>query len=148
MSGDPGRARLWTALCAGLHDVGKLSGFQLCDARARAQLSAGLAGDLGRIGVERMPHEVAGMHAVAEVLAALGVQEGGVSVNGAVRRVGEIIGGHHGRFHEYGGLHPANLDLLGVRPGRGSVSLTPGRCLRRWAVRCCQSASRHRRRSW
>ncbi|MGW3649204.1 CRISPR-associated helicase Cas3' [Streptomyces sp. NPDC000878] len=113
MPGDPGRARLWTAMCAGLHDIGKLSGFQLCDVRAREQLSDALSKDRGRIGVDRIPHEVAGMHSAAEVLAALGFREGDNSVNGALRRVGEIIGGHHGRFHESTGMHPANMDLLG-----------------------------------
>ncbi|MFG2703158.1 CRISPR-associated helicase Cas3' [Streptomyces sp. NPDC048386] len=113
MAGDLGRARATTALCAGLHDVGKLSGFQLCDVRARERLSDALRKDRGRIGVERMPHEVAGMRAAAAVLAALGFRGGDGSVNGAVRRVAEIIGGHHGRFHEVVDLDPANLDLLG-----------------------------------
>ncbi|MFE2219261.1 HD domain-containing protein [Streptomyces canus] len=75
-----------TALCAGLHDVGKLSGFQLCDARAREGLSGELRRDPGRIGVERMPHEVAGMHATAAVLTALGSRGTDGSVNAAVRR--------------------------------------------------------------
>ncbi|MGP4001368.1 CRISPR-associated helicase Cas3' [Streptomyces sp. 8N706] len=109
----PARARAFTALCAGLHDIGKLSGFQYCDARARALLSDSLTGDPGRIGVERMGHDVAGMHAAAAVLAALGFEADGDSVKGAVRRVAEIIGGHHGRFHEYVPLHPENQDLLG-----------------------------------
>ncbi|MEV0469279.1 CRISPR-associated helicase Cas3' [Streptomyces prunicolor] len=113
MTGDPGRARALTALCAGLHDVGKLSGFQLCDVRARDRLSDALRGDLGRIGLERMPHEVAGMHAATAVLAALGFGEADDSVNVAVRRVAEIIGGHHGRFHAFTDLHPVNRDLLG-----------------------------------
>ncbi|WP_329295604.1 CRISPR-associated helicase Cas3' [Streptomyces pseudovenezuelae] len=113
MTGDPARARAVTALCAGLHDVGKLSGFQLCDVRARERLSDALCGDLGRIGVERMPHEVAGMHAATAVLAALGFQEADGAVDAAVRRVVEIIGGHHGRFHEVKELHPVNMDLLG-----------------------------------
>ncbi|WP_369387174.1 CRISPR-associated helicase Cas3' [Streptomyces sp. CG1] len=113
IAGDLGQARAVTALCAGLHDVGKLSGFQLCDARAGERLSDAFRKDQGRIGVERMPHEVAGTHAVAAVLAALGFRDGDDSVNGAVRRVAEIIGGHHGRFHEVVDLHPANMDLLG-----------------------------------
>ncbi|MET8947856.1 HD domain-containing protein [Streptomyces sp. NPDC004542] len=46
-------------------------------------------------------------------MAALGLGEGDDSVNAALRQVGEIIGGHRGRFHELTGLHPANLDLLG-----------------------------------
>ncbi|WP_307822014.1 CRISPR-associated helicase Cas3' [Streptomyces coffeae] len=112
---DLGRARAMTALCAGLHDLGKLSGFQLCDVRAREGLSETLRGDLGRIGVERMPHEVAGMRAAGSVLAGLGFQEDGGSVNSAMRRVAEIIGGHHGRFHDVVGFHTANLDLLGGR---------------------------------
>ncbi|MEV5434463.1 CRISPR-associated helicase Cas3' [Streptomyces sp. NPDC052682] len=113
MAGDLARARAVTALCAGLHDVGKLSGFQLCDARARELLSDALRKDRGRIGVERMPHEVAGMRAAAGVLMALGFRDGDGSVNAAVRRVAEIIGGHHGRFHEAVDLDSANLDLLG-----------------------------------
>ncbi|ULR48559.1 CRISPR-associated helicase Cas3' [Streptomyces deccanensis] len=113
MPGDPGRARSWTAMCAGLHDVGKLSGFQLCDRRAGARLSEALSRDRGRIGVERMPHEVAGMQAASVVLAVLGCRDGDSSVNGAMRRVAEIIGGHHGRFHELQEFHPANMDLLG-----------------------------------
>ncbi|MEV0641661.1 CRISPR-associated helicase Cas3' [Streptomyces sp. NPDC050619] len=113
VEGDPARARAVTALCAGLHDVGKLSGFQLCDVRARERLSDALRGDRGRIGVEWMPHGVAGMHAAPVVLAALGFREDDGSAKGVVRRVAEIIGGHHGRFHECTGLHPVNMDLLG-----------------------------------
>ncbi|MFI6019032.1 CRISPR-associated helicase Cas3' [Streptomyces sp. NPDC051287] len=113
LAANPGRARGFAALCAGLHDLGKLSGFQLCDVRAREGLSGLLRGDLGRIGVERMRHEVAGMHAAAQVLAALGFRDGDSSVNAAVRRVAEVIGGHHGRFHEFVDFHPDNADLLG-----------------------------------
>ncbi|MFF0742141.1 CRISPR-associated helicase Cas3' [Streptomyces sp. NPDC004111] len=93
---DPLGARALVGLCAGLHDIGKLSGFQLCDARGREQLSARLSGDLGKIGVERASHGVAGMEAAPAVLEALGF---GSDVDGAVRRVAEIIGGHHGQFH-------------------------------------------------
>ncbi|MET8680004.1 CRISPR-associated helicase Cas3' [Streptomyces sp. NPDC004647] len=113
MEEDPARARAFTALCAGLHDIGKLSGFQYCDARARALLSESLTNDPGRIRLERMGHDVAGMHAAATVLAALGFEAGGTSVKGTVRRVAEVIGGHHGRFHEYVPIHPQNQDLLG-----------------------------------
>ncbi|GGM23213.1 CRISPR-associated endonuclease/helicase Cas3 [Streptomyces fumigatiscleroticus] len=107
------RARGLAALCAGLHDVGKVSGFQLCSARGRAGLSGELLGDMGRIGVERLSHDVAGMHAAAAVLEVLGFPKAGDSVKGAVRRVAEIIGGHHGVFHEYVDWHEGNADLLG-----------------------------------
>ncbi|MEX3105997.1 MULTISPECIES: CRISPR-associated helicase Cas3' [unclassified Streptomyces] len=113
VAGDLERARGVTALCAGLHDVGKASGFQLCDVRGREGLSGVLRQDMGRIGVERMPHEVAGMRAAASVLAALGFGEGGMAQNDAMGRVAEIIGGHHGRFYEARALHPVNMDLLG-----------------------------------
>ncbi|MFF9307092.1 CRISPR-associated helicase Cas3' [Streptomyces sp. NPDC014777] len=107
------RARGVVALCAGVHDIGKISGFQLCSARGREGLSNSLLGDVGRIGVERLSHDVAGMHAAAAVLPVLGFTAGGDSARAAVRRVGEIIGGHHGRFHRPEGWHPGNDDLLG-----------------------------------
>ena len=113
LEGDPGRARSLTALCAGLHDVGKLSGFQYCDAAASALLSGSLADDLGRIGTERLGHDVAGMQSVAPVLVALGFEDDADSRDGWGRRVAEIVGGHHGRFHVYEQLHEGNADLLG-----------------------------------
>jgi CRISPR-associated endonuclease/helicase Cas3 len=113
LEGEPGRARSLTALCAGLHDIGKLSGFQYCDAAASALLSGSLVNDLGRIGTERLGHDVAGMQSVAPVLAALGFEDNTDSREGWVLRVAEIVGGHHGRFHEYEQLHESNLDLLG-----------------------------------
>lgn len=64
LADDHERARAVVALCAGLHDIGKLSGFQLCDARGRERLSTALLRDMGRIGVEKLSHDVAGMAAV------------------------------------------------------------------------------------
>lgn len=110
---DMERARGLAALCAGLHDIGKVSGFQLCSAHGRAGLSSELLGDMGRIGVERLSHDVAGMHASAAVLDVLGFPKGGDSTKAAMRRVAEIVGGHHGVFHQQVTWHPGNADLLG-----------------------------------
>lgn len=98
LADDPGRARALVGLCAGLHDIGKLSGFQFCDARAVGFLSDVLKGDQGNIGVEKLSHDVAGMEAAPVVLTALGLGHD-LSVGTALSRVAEIIGGHHGRFH-------------------------------------------------
>ncbi|MFE3267088.1 CRISPR-associated helicase Cas3' [Streptomyces sp. NPDC059215] len=93
---DLGQARALTALCAGLHDIGKISGFQFCDARGWEALSDELVADPGKIGVERVSHDVAGMEAAPAVLEALGF---GRSGDQAVERIAEVIGGHHGLFH-------------------------------------------------
>ncbi|MFE3585812.1 HD domain-containing protein [Streptomyces vinaceus] len=53
LSEDLPRARSLMGLCAGLHDVGKVSAFQFCDERAAARLSDVLVGDQGKIGSER-----------------------------------------------------------------------------------------------
>jgi CRISPR-associated endonuclease/helicase Cas3 len=98
LADDLERARALVGLCAGLHDIGKLSGFQFCDARGREQLSEELVKDPGEAGVQRLAHDVAGMVAAPAVLAALGFDDG-MSERGAVDRVAEIIGGHHGRFY-------------------------------------------------
>ncbi|MFI1400715.1 CRISPR-associated helicase Cas3' [Streptomyces sp. NPDC020681] len=90
-------ARAVVGLCAGLHDLGKVSGFQLADAFGRTRLSQALMSDLGKIGVEPLRHDVAGMEAAPVVLAALGFDDDG-SKRGVVSRVAQVIGGHHGRF--------------------------------------------------
>ncbi|MFF5538627.1 CRISPR-associated helicase Cas3' [Streptomyces cinerochromogenes] len=91
------QARGVVALCAGLHDIGKISGFQFCSRHGRDHLSAAFLADVGKIGVERVGHDVAGMQAASAVLEALGFKDAGEGA--AVRRIAEIIGGHHGRFH-------------------------------------------------
>ncbi|MYV92901.1 CRISPR-associated helicase Cas3' [Streptomyces sp. SID1034] len=114
LEGDLGRARALVGLCGGLHDLGKLSGFQFCDARGRDGLSAELAVDVGKIGVERLSHDVAGMEAIPAVLSALGLA--GEAVSDVVTCIAEVVGGHHGRFT---GLDtrradsPAHQELLG-----------------------------------
>ncbi|MFB8085980.1 CRISPR-associated helicase Cas3' [Streptomyces sp. NPDC055992] len=90
------RARALVGLCAGLHDVGKLSGFQFCSPRAAQFVSSELSADRQRMSTVRAGHDVAGMTAAAEVLAVLGFEDDEM---GATARVAEIIGGHHGRFH-------------------------------------------------
>ncbi|MGQ5640766.1 CRISPR-associated helicase Cas3' [Streptomyces sp. EWL5.16] len=91
------QARGVVALCAGLHDIGKLSGFQFCSRHGRDQLNEAFLADLGKIGVERVGHDVAGMQAASAVLEALGFKDAGEG--SAVRRIAEIVGGHHGRFY-------------------------------------------------
>ncbi|MFE0463871.1 CRISPR-associated helicase Cas3' [Kitasatospora sp. NPDC058965] len=96
---DPSEARSLVALCAGLHDIGKLSGFQLCTARGRQQLSVGLSRDLGRIGEQRISHDVAGMECIPAVLQALGFDA--EDENELVERVAEVVGSHHGVSHRF-----------------------------------------------
>ncbi|MGW0885536.1 CRISPR-associated helicase Cas3' [Streptomyces sp. NPDC002671] len=91
------QARGVVALCAGLHDIGKISGFQFCSRHGKDRLSEAFLADVGKIGVERVGHDVAGMQAASAVLEALGFKDAGEGA--AVRRIAEIIGGHHGRFH-------------------------------------------------
>ncbi len=108
LSGQGERARRVVGLCAGLHDIGKVSGFQFCSRHGSSGLSGGLAAGRGVMGAYRVGHDVAGGHAVEEVLRALGLAgEGDVRV---VRRLSEVVGGHHGRFHRLeGGVPPAFL---------------------------------------
>lgn len=98
LSEDPLRARALVALCAGVHDVGKLTNFQFCDERGRERLSSGLVADAGAAGVQRTRHDVAGMQVAPVLLAALGFEEDSDRGSSAVERVAEIIGGHHGVF--------------------------------------------------
>ncbi|MFG2676921.1 CRISPR-associated helicase Cas3' [Streptomyces sp. NPDC048445] len=95
--GELDRARALVGLCAGLHDIGKLSGFQFCSRRAALFLSSDLTAGSERMSTERAGHDVAGMTAAAEVLEVLGFEDD--EKTGAAERVAEIIGGHHGRFH-------------------------------------------------
>ncbi|MFC7512179.1 HD domain-containing protein [Streptomyces thermocarboxydus] len=71
--GEPGRARAVVGLCAGLHDIGKLSGFQFCSWHGSQYLSAELSGDRAGMSAERFGHDVAGLQSVREVLAGLGL---------------------------------------------------------------------------
>jgi CRISPR-associated endonuclease/helicase Cas3 len=94
-------ARRVVGLCAGLHDIGKISGFQFCEARAAGYLSAELTEDRGKIGIENLSHDRAGMSAVGPVLRALGFDTGiDAGLEATVARVAEIVGGHHGRFYQ------------------------------------------------
>ncbi|MFE2283314.1 HD domain-containing protein [Streptomyces sp. NPDC059443] len=117
LGGESERARALVGLCAGLHDIGKISGFQFCDRRAAGYMSGELVGDLGAIGAERIGHDVAGMRSAPAVLAALGFGEGPGedSAVEAIERIAEVIGGHHGRFHRFEDLYAGAVyqDLLG-----------------------------------
>ncbi|WP_371787906.1 CRISPR-associated helicase Cas3' [Streptomyces griseoaurantiacus] len=94
---EPDEARAMVGLCAGLHDIGKLSGFQFCSWHGSEHLGSPLREDRGKMGTERVGHDVAGMRAAADVLAVLGFEADGET--SAAERVAEIIGGHHGRFY-------------------------------------------------
>ncbi|MFD3680390.1 CRISPR-associated helicase Cas3' [Streptomyces sp. NPDC058613] len=113
---DMARVRSLVGLCAGLHDIGKVSGFQFCDRVAASSLSDVLKGDLGKIGVERIRHDVAGMWAVPTVLTALAGRDGTFAEDLEVaQRIAEVVGGHHGCFHRFEEVHagPAYRDLMG-----------------------------------
>jgi CRISPR-associated endonuclease/helicase Cas3 len=99
-AGKPERARQLVGLCAGLHDVGKISGFQFCDARAEGVLSGKLLRDRGRISAKDVGHDLAGMQAAPAVLGALGFGDD-LEPDAALTRVAEIVGGHHGRFFRF-----------------------------------------------
>ncbi|GHJ28627.1 hypothetical protein TPA0910_30600 [Streptomyces hygroscopicus subsp. sporocinereus] len=75
LGGELERARALVGLCAGLHDIGKLSGFQFCSRHGVQHLSAELRADSGLMSAERVGHDVAGMAAAADVLKALGFKE-------------------------------------------------------------------------
>ncbi|MEU5331399.1 CRISPR-associated helicase Cas3' [Streptomyces parvus] len=108
LSGELDRARALVGLCAGLHDIGKLSGFQFCSRPAAQFLSGELAAGSERMSTERAGHDVAGMTAAADVLKVLGFDDD--DEMSAAARVAEIIGGHHGRFHQQtNGAHPTFL---------------------------------------
>jgi CRISPR-associated endonuclease/helicase Cas3 len=108
LAGDLERARRVVGLCAGLHDIGKVSGFQFCSSHGSQYLSAELGGDRTNMCSERFGHDVAGLQSVKTVLADLGFATDGELR--AAERLAEVIGGHHGRFHRpEDGIAPAFL---------------------------------------
>ncbi|WP_189135443.1 CRISPR-associated endonuclease Cas3'' [Wenjunlia tyrosinilytica] len=129
---DPAQARVLVALCAGLHDIGKLSGFQLCDARGKEGLSREFVRDQGeRLGTTRIGHAVAGMQAAPAVLAALGLGDTGMAEDEGVDRVAEIIGGHHGVFSR---LNRGMTDLAGYQELFGGLKWADQRAVHAAAV--------------
>jgi CRISPR-associated endonuclease/helicase Cas3 len=111
------RARQLVGLCAGLHDIGKVSGFQFCDLRAKAYLSEDLLDDCARMEVKGVAHDLAGMQAAPAVLAALGFGED-LELGSALSRVAEIIGGHHGRYHRFEADIAQRASKIGKLGGR------------------------------
>ncbi|WP_149180216.1 CRISPR-associated helicase Cas3' [Streptomyces sp. TRM49041] len=115
LEGDSEHARAVVGLSAGLHDIGKISGFQLVDQAGRGGLSDALLTDLGSIGVERLGHDVAGMEALPAILSSLGFEDDG-QTRGVVARLAQVVGGHHGCFCRLDPVragNPAYQDLLG-----------------------------------
>lgn len=112
LTGRAERARAVVGLCAGLHDLGKVSGFQFCSQRGSEHLSAQLGGDRAGMSGQRCGHDVAGLHSVVGVLAELGFAEQGDLR--AAERLAEVVGGHHGRFHRVeDGVAPSFLGGAG-----------------------------------
>ncbi|MFJ4713562.1 CRISPR-associated helicase Cas3' [Streptomyces sp. NPDC088785] len=99
LEGEPERARAVVGLCAGLHDIGKLSGFQFCSEHGSRFLAPELSADHAQMRAERFGHDVAGQQAVGEVLKALGLASDRELP--FAWRLAEIVGGHHGRFHRH-----------------------------------------------
>ncbi|MEU5083320.1 MULTISPECIES: CRISPR-associated helicase Cas3' [Streptomyces] len=97
LAGELERARNVVGLCAGLHDIGKLSGFQFCSLHGSQYLSAELGDSRREMTADRFGHDVAGLQVVQEVLADLGfAADAELKV---AERLAEIVGGHHGRYH-------------------------------------------------
>ncbi|MGW6898985.1 CRISPR-associated endonuclease Cas3'' [Streptomyces sp. NPDC054919] len=89
-------ARKVVMFWAGCHDLGKVSRFQECEPVGWARVSDELRADTGSWRLMR--HERASMHAMVQILAEFGYPLGG-NASPAVRAA-QIIGGHHGWFHQ------------------------------------------------
>ncbi|MEU5159695.1 HD domain-containing protein [Streptomyces sp. NPDC020875] len=81
VAGEPERARSLVGLCAGLHDIGKISGFQFCSRHGRDHLGARFGPDRREMETDRLGHDVAGMEAAAEVLEILGFVPGSAAID-------------------------------------------------------------------
>ncbi|MCX2182674.1 CRISPR-associated endonuclease Cas3'' [Streptomyces sp. SKN60] len=89
-------ARRVVMFWAGCHDLGKVSRFQECEPAGWARVSDDLQADTG--GWRLIAHERASMHAMVGILAGFGYERTG-NASPAVRAA-QIIGGHHGWFHQ------------------------------------------------
>ncbi|MFB6642951.1 CRISPR-associated helicase Cas3' [Streptomyces chartreusis] len=106
----PAQARCLVMFIAGLHDLGKLSAFQVQEAHPWARVSETLRQDTA--GWRRMPHERASMHSALHLLAEAGYPVDASDSPGV--RVAQILGGHHGRFLQLdidGAASKARVDL-------------------------------------
>ncbi|MDG4768629.1 CRISPR-associated helicase Cas3' [Solwaraspora sp. WMMD406] len=111
---DEGHARSLIMFWAGLHDVGKaIPGFQEKNEAAFTALCRG--GDYGDGRVDcSLAHDVAGQLALPGLLGALGYPQSGRRASDRMAyRVGQVVGGHHGRFHQTSGPHGGRLQLGG-----------------------------------
>ncbi|MBP2479685.1 CRISPR-associated endonuclease Cas3-HD [Crossiella equi] len=93
------QAQRLVALWAGLHDLGKITEEFQCksDQAVQALRQAGYpSGDA----VVQLPHDLAGQIAVAPLLAELGAVEDRIWTRSPHCVAAQVIGGHHGRFHE------------------------------------------------
>jgi CRISPR-associated endonuclease/helicase Cas3 len=96
---DEAHAGRLVGLWAGLHDLGKLiPEFQAMDAKAWAVLAA--AGYPWVAAGRPLRHDRAAHLALASLLAARGYPTVGTPVGCAAHRVAQLLGGHHGTFHQ------------------------------------------------
>jgi CRISPR-associated endonuclease/helicase Cas3 len=96
---DEAHAGRLVGLWAGLHDLGKLiPEFQAMDGEAWAVLAA--AGYPSVTPGRRLRHDRAAHLALAPLLAARGYPTVGTPVGCAAHRVAQLLGGHHGTFHQ------------------------------------------------
>ncbi|MFF9378182.1 HD domain-containing protein [Streptomyces griseoluteus] len=100
-----GEARGVVMFWAGVHDIGKLSSFQQCEPAAWSSVSPGLRADAGRWRLVR--HDRASMHVMVGLFRRLGYPATG-NASAAVRAA-QVVGGHHGWFHQVD-LHAAASD--------------------------------------
>ncbi|MFY1633601.1 CRISPR-associated endonuclease Cas3'' [Solwaraspora sp. WMMB335] len=121
---DEGHARSLIMFWAGLHDVGKaIPGFQKKHEGAFAALRRDGTYEDYR-GDCSLNHDVAGQLALPELLGALGYPQLGRRASGRLAyRVGQVVGGHHGRFHQTSSPHGGRLQLGGGRWGRQREAL-------------------------
>ncbi|WP_327675250.1 MULTISPECIES: HD domain-containing protein [unclassified Streptomyces] len=107
------QARSVVMFWAGAHDVGKVSRFQECEPVAWARVSDALRSDTGRWRLLR--HERASMHAMVQILAQFGYPCAG-NASPAVRAA-QIMGGHHGWFHQVDVQGAASAGRVAVELG-------------------------------
>ncbi|MFE6129162.1 CRISPR-associated endonuclease Cas3'' [Streptomyces sp. NPDC056437] len=91
-----GEARRVVMFWAGCHDLGKVSRFQECEPVGWARVSDDLRADTN--GWRLVRHERASMHVMVGILTRFGYACAG-NASPAVR-VAQLIGGHHGWFHQ------------------------------------------------
>ncbi|MFE1781291.1 CRISPR-associated helicase Cas3' [Streptomyces sp. NPDC059506] len=94
--------RQWLCLWAGLHDIGKITPpFQAMVPDAYRSLSLDpVYTHASGAERERLRHDVAGHWALAEIFAEWGYPQGRLMSRAVYQQVAQLLGGHHGCFHQ------------------------------------------------